>query len=111
VSAAFEPGTPGGPDDPDGAHDPHDPVDPDAAGARYDPSAEARQKLMRQASLYMYGYIAAAVFVAIAGAALVAFLLRGTGWPFFRTWAILVAVMLVPPALAAVVRAVRSPGG
>lgn len=56
----------------------------------------------------MYGYIAAAVVIAIGGAALVAFLLRGTGWPFLRLWGVLIVVLLLPPAIAAVVRAVRA---
>jgi predicted PurR-regulated permease PerM len=74
----------------------------------HDPSAETRREMIRQATRYMYGYIAAAIVVAIAGAAFVAFMLRGTGWPFLRTWGVLILVLLVPPAIAAVVRAVRT---
>ena len=75
-----------------------------------DPTAEIRRTLMRQANQQMYTFIAVAVIVALLGAALVAFLLRGAGWPFLRTWGILVAVLLLPPAVGAVIRNVRSSG-
>jgi hypothetical protein len=76
-----------------------------------DPTAEARRKLMKQASLYTYGYIGTAVVIALGGAALVAFLLRGLGWGFLRTWLVIVTIVLVPPLLWAVFGAVRRPPG
>jgi hypothetical protein len=66
---------------------------------RDDPTAEARRRLMRNAMLYSYGAIASAVLLAIGGAALVALLLRGTGWPFLRTWLVLAGLVLLPPLL------------
>jgi hypothetical protein len=74
-----------------------------------DPTAETRRKLMKQASMYMYGYIGAAILIAIAGSALIAFLLRGAGWGFLRTWAVILAVVLVPPLIGVVIGSVRRP--
>jgi Flp pilus assembly protein TadB len=77
---------------------------------REDPTAETRRRLMQRASAYTYGMFVAAFFIAVGGAALVAFLLRGTGYGFLRLWLIVLAVVLVPPLLMVVVRSVRPSG-
>jgi hypothetical protein len=74
---------------------------------RYDPSAEARRRLIRHATIYTYGSIIAAILLAVGGAALIAFLLRGTGWPFVRLWLIITGIVLLPPLLAIVLRRLR----
>jgi fatty acid desaturase len=104
LSDRFEPTEPYDPSE----REPFDPAR-DGGAEPHDPSAEARRKLMRHATLYMYGSILAALFLALAGAALIAFLLRGIGWPFLRLWLVIVAIVLVPPLLAIVVRALRQP--
>jgi Flp pilus assembly protein TadB len=74
-----------------------------------DPTAETRRKLMQRASAYTYAMFVAAFFIAVAGAALVAFLLRGTGYGFMRLWLVITAVVLVPPLIMMVVRSIRTP--
>lgn len=58
---------------------------------------EARRRIVRRAARYMYGFMAAAVAVAVGGAALVAWLFTRAGMPFFTTWAVLAVVVLGIP--------------
>jgi hypothetical protein len=74
---------------------------------RDDPSAEARRRLLRRAALYSHGLIIAAIVIALAGAALIAFLLRGTGYPFLGIWLVVSAIVLVPPLIMYVLRSIR----
>jgi len=72
-----------------------------------DPEAEERRRILKRATLYVYGFIGAGLVVAVAGAALIALLLRSRGLPFFKTWVVLALVILVPAGLALVWREVR----
>ena len=79
-----------------------------------DEHREVVRRALRRATLYSYGLFAAAVIVAVAGAALVAWILSRLGFPFLLTWLILAAVMLIIPLIAVAVGAVRErgrPGG
>ena len=57
-----------------------------------------RQKIVRRISYVTWGLAAAAVVLALAGGALIAWILTGTGLPFLRTWLILSALLLAVPA-------------
>jgi hypothetical protein len=57
---------------------------------------------VRRAGLYSALFVAAAVGVAMIGAALVAWLLGWTGMPFGRTW-LIVTLVIVLPGLAGMV--------
>lgn len=78
----------------------------DDDGLRYE-----RRRIIRQARLYTWGFAAAAVAVALAGGALLAWLLTGLDLPFVPTWLAVSAALVVIPALAHVVQAVRSRAG
>lgn len=77
----------------------------------HEPDREAVRRALRRAALYSYGLLAAAVIVAVAGGALVAWILSRMGFPFLLTWLILAAVMLVIPLIAVGVGAMRDRGG
>ncbi len=70
----------------------------------------ARRALLRRANLYLAGLVAFTLVVGLGGTALIAALLtRGRGG-FLTLWAILAAVVLVPPAVVTLWRAFRSDG-
>lgn len=71
-----------------------------------DPHAAARKRIVFKATLYTYGFLIAAIVVAIGGAALIAWLLSRTGLPFRETWIVLAVVILLPSLLMMVWRAV-----
>lgn len=58
--------------------------------------AEKHRRLVREANRYTYGFLTAALFVAVVGAALVAALLRVPGVPFVTRWLVLVLVIVLP---------------
>ncbi|MFP4622791.1 MAG: hypothetical protein ACOCVZ_03655 [Gemmatimonadota bacterium] len=61
---------------------------------------EERRRIVRQVGLISYGLAAAAVFFAILGGALLAWILMGAGFPFLRTWLIVSLLLLAIPAAA-----------
>lgn len=75
-------------------------------------TARERRRLVRRATLYTVGFFAAAVLVAVVGAAIIAWMLSNFGLPFRPTWLIIAALVLGVPLLAALVRALwRRAGG
>lgn len=72
-----------------------------------DPEARTRRQILRRATLYTAGFLAAAIFVALAGAAFVAWLLTYRGLPFLRTWAVAALIIVLPGLLAAVWKLIR----
>jgi hypothetical protein len=72
-----------------------------------DPEARVRQRLVRRATLYAFGFIAAGVVLAVGGAALVAWLLTRAGQPFMRTWVIATILVLLPGVSATLWKVLR----
>jgi uncharacterized membrane protein YdfJ with MMPL/SSD domain len=60
-----------------------------------DDAARARQRIIRRASLLTAAFFAAGMAVAVAGAALIALLLRLAGLPFLATWLVLSAITVL----------------
>lgn len=65
------------------------------------------RELVRQATLYTWGFLLAGLLVAIGGSGLVAWLLARNGLPFRTTWLVIAAIVLLPTAIGLVVREVR----
>lgn len=108
-------GTDGAHDDgnaqaPHGAHGPHD--DP---GAHDEPDddvrriihADARRKIIRRATLFSVGFLATGLVIALAGAALVAWLFSRGRLPFFETWLVVTAIIVLPGMVAAAWKLIR----
>jgi hypothetical protein len=74
---------------------------------RLDPEARVRQRLVRRATLYTFGFIAAGLAVAVGGAALVSWMLTRAGQPFVRTWVIVTVVVVLPGLIATVWKVLR----
>ncbi|HEX6307904.1 MAG TPA: hypothetical protein VFZ69_06940 [Longimicrobiales bacterium] len=75
---------------------------------RRDPDADARRSIVRKATLYSVGFLAAGLIVALAGAALVAWLLsRGDRLPFLETWLIVTVIIVLPGLVAALWKLIR----
>jgi hypothetical protein len=72
-----------------------------------DPHSEARRQILRRATLYSAGFMAAALVIAMIGAAFVAWLLTWRGLPFVRTWLITMVIIVLPGLLAAVWKLIR----
>jgi FtsH-binding integral membrane protein len=72
-----------------------------------DPEARARQRLVRRATLYTYGFITAGLLIAAGGAALVAWMLSRAGQPFVRTWIIVTVVVVLPGMIATLWKVLR----
>ena len=60
---------------------------------------EERRRIVQQISFITWGLAAAAIFFAVLGGALLAWIFTGAGWPFVRSWAIISALLLAIPAL------------
>ncbi len=60
---------------------------------------EARQRILRRASLYTAGFVLMTLAVAIVGSALIAWFLSITGLPFRTTWIVLTLTVLAIPML------------
>ncbi|MBI4408552.1 MAG: hypothetical protein HY561_02510 [Gemmatimonadetes bacterium] len=69
-----------------------------------DPHAAARRRILRRATLYTYGFLGAALALALAGGALLAWLLRPAGVAFVTAWLGVTGLILLVPVLAAIVR-------
>jgi hypothetical protein len=74
---------------------------------RRDEHAAARKQILRRATLYSMGFLAAGLFIAIAGAAFVAWLLSHAGMPFRKTWLIVMAIIVLPGLLATIWKMIR----
>ncbi|CAN5598173.1 hypothetical protein BH23GEM10_BH23GEM10_05850 [soil metagenome] len=72
-----------------------------------DPQAETRREIMRRASLYTTSFLAAALGIAVVGAAFVAWLLSLIGMPFLSTWLIAVVIVVLPGLTAAIWNLIR----
>lgn len=72
-----------------------------------DAHAETRREIMRRASRYMMSFLAAAVGIAVVGAAFVAWLLSLAGMPFLRTWLIAIVIIVLPGLTAAIWKLIR----
>lgn len=57
-----------------------------------------RRRIVRKVELLTWGVLVLAVVLAVAGGALVAWILTGAGFPFRRTWLILSLLLLGIPA-------------
>ncbi|NIP80764.1 MAG: hypothetical protein GWM90_16725 [Gemmatimonadetes bacterium] len=57
-----------------------------------------RKRIVRKLGLLTWGLIAAAVLLAVAGGALLAWIFTGAGYPFLRTWLIVTLLLLAIPA-------------
>jgi hypothetical protein len=72
----------------------------------------ARQRIrtiLRKASLYAWGFFAAAFATALGGAAIAAWVLTSAGLPFLESWLVMSAIVLVPSLIGIVWRALREP--
>lgn len=72
-----------------------------------DDHADARRQILRRATLYSVGFLAAGLVVAVAGAAFVAWLLTHAGMPFRRTWLIVMVIIVLPGLLATTWKQIR----
>lgn len=59
---------------------------------------DERRRIVRQVGLITWGLAAAAVVLAVAGGALLAWIFTGAGFPFRRTWLIVSLLLLAIPA-------------
>lgn len=71
-------------------------------------NGDARQRVLRQAAIYTYGFIALAVVVAVGGSAFLAWVFTVAGLPFFKTWLVLTCLTLGIPLIGQVVLRVRA---
>lgn len=74
--------------------------------ARYIDASVSRQ-IVRRATLYSLGFLAAALVIALAGAAFVAWLFSRGRLPFFETWLVITAVIVLPGLAAAAWKVIR----
>jgi ABC-type Fe3+ transport system permease subunit len=74
---------------------------------RNDEQTHARRQVLRRATLYSIGFLAAVVVIAVGGAAFVAWLLSRAGLPFMKTWLIVTAIIVLPGLLATIWNRIR----
>jgi membrane protein implicated in regulation of membrane protease activity len=58
---------------------------------------EERRRIIRQLSVLTWSLVAGALFFAILGGALLAWIFTGAGLPFLRTWLIVSLLLLLVP--------------
>jgi hypothetical protein len=58
---------------------------------------QERRRIIRQLSVLTWGLTAGAIFFAVLGGALVAWIFTGAGLPFLRTWLIISLLLLAVP--------------
>lgn len=63
--------------------------------------------ILRKASLYAWGFFAAAFATALGGAAIAAWVLTSAGLPFLESWLVMSGIVLVPSLIGIVWRALR----
>jgi hypothetical protein len=73
----------------------------------HDSGSAIRRRLISRATTYTAAFLAAAVAIAVLGAALVAWLLTFAGQPFRRTWLIVTVITVLPGLLAALWKLIR----
>jgi uncharacterized protein YacL len=79
---------------------PHDaPDDDDERRVIHD---EVRRQIIRRATYFSVGFLAAGLVIALAGAAFVAWLFSRGSLPFFETWLVVTAIIVLPGLVAAV---------
>lgn len=66
-----------------------------------------RRAILRRATLFTWGFLAAGLLVAVGGSALVAWMLARGGLPFVTTWIVIASIVVLPTLIGLVVRAVR----
>ena len=66
-----------------------------------------RRDIVRRATLYSAGFLAAGLLIALAGAAFIALLLSRAGLPFTRTWLSVTAIIVLPGLLATIWKLIR----
>ena len=66
-----------------------------------------RREILRRATFFTWGFLAAGILVAVVGSALVAWLLSRGGLPFVPTWIVIICIVVLPSLIGLVVRAVR----
>jgi uncharacterized membrane protein len=59
---------------------------------------EERRRILKRISLITWSLAAAAIFFAVVGGALIAWIFHGAGLPFVRTWVIVSVLLLAVPA-------------
>jgi uncharacterized protein YacL len=74
---------------------------------RRDEHDDARRHIVRKATLYSVVFLAAGLGVALAGAALIAWLLSRAGLPFTRTWLVVAAIIVLPGLVATIWKLIR----
>jgi high-affinity Fe2+/Pb2+ permease len=74
---------------------------------RMDPHQAARRQIMRRATLYSLGFMLAGLVIAVAGAALVAWLLSRGRLPFLETWIVVLLIIVLPGLIATVWKTFR----
>jgi uncharacterized membrane protein len=62
-----------------------------------------RRRILRRMDLLTRGLWGAAVLLAVAGGALLAWIFRGAGLPFLKTWVVASVLLLVIPAIVQVI--------
>jgi high-affinity Fe2+/Pb2+ permease len=67
----------------------------------------ARKRIIRRATLFSVGFLAAGLVIALAGAALVAWLFSRGSLPFFETWLVVTAIIVLPGLVAAAWKQIR----
>jgi high-affinity Fe2+/Pb2+ permease len=72
-----------------------------------DPQRAARRQIMRRATLYSLGFMLAGIVIAVAGAALVAWLLSRGRLPFLETWIVVLLIIVLPGLIATVWKTFR----
>ena len=72
-----------------------------------DEHAAARKHIVRRATLYSVAFLGAGVVVAVAGSALIAWMISRGRLPFMETWLVVTAIVLLPGVLAAVWKLIR----
>jgi membrane protein implicated in regulation of membrane protease activity len=70
-------------------------------------TAEALGRLRRKMRVYTYALVAATALAVLGGAALIAWLLRPTGLPFWETWLVSGVLILVVPAVGLALQRLR----
>ena len=86
-------------------HGPHGaPDDDDERRVIHD---EVRRQIIRRATYFSVGFLAAGLVIALAGAAFVAWLFSRGSLPFFETWLVVTAIIVLPGLVAAAWKRIR----
>jgi hypothetical protein len=75
-----------------------------------DPGRDTRRHLIRKADWYTFIFLGAAVLIALVGAAMIAWLIRGLGGTFLVRWLAVAAIIVLPGLVAMIWREIRGTG-